>query len=340
MPSLRLVCVIFLSSFFSVTASATAPALPPSPVELTRAKVTTIVHGVAATGALFANQSVEIKSEIAGKVIAINLPEGKQIERDTVLIELDDNIAKAELEQAIAKYDHSLLRYNRIQMLIDKGNGSQSEQDEALSNLRIDEANVALGKAQLEKTKIKAPFSGTLGLRKVNIGDYIHPGQALVHLDDVQVLLIDFSIPEKYISDLKTNQSVEITLPALPKARFTGKIIAISPQINHTTHSLQARAILANPEHLLRPGLFAKVKVIFNQNPYALVLPEQAVFSMQGKQYVYLVKNEHAALQEVKTGTRENNQVEIVKGINPSDDIVKSGHMKLYNGAKVFEVKV
>lgn len=330
---------LILINFLIPTAVLASSAMPPSPVELTKPKRALMINGVVATGELFANRAITLKPEMSGKIVALHLPEGKHVDAGTVLIELDSRVAKAQLQQAVAKHDNSKLRYQRLQSLVEKGTGSQSDRDEAYATMRFEEANVSLAKTQLEKTKIKAPFAGVLGLRQVSLGDYVDPGQALINLNDIQELLIDFSLPEKYLTELKSDQKIQVNVPSVPGIQFVGKIIALAPQINHANHSIQVRAQLSNPTQVLRPGLFAKVKVIFSENANAWMLPEQAVFSTQGKQYVYLVKNEQAQLQEVATGNRENGEVEIVKGLNAEDSIVKSGHMKLYPGAKVFEVK-
>lgn len=327
-------------SLLSTVANSNPPALPPSPVEIIQPKTMTRVNGVAATGELFSNRAIVIKSEIPGKIVSIHLPEGKSVEAGTLLVELDDAIPKASLQQATAKHENSLLRFNRMQALTEKGIGSKSDRDEALATLRCDEANVALAKAQHEKTKIRAPFSGMLGLREVDAGDYVDPGQPLINLDDIQTLMIDFSVPEKYFTKLKAGQSIEITVSSLPKQKFEGRIVAVSPQVNHLTHTIQARALLSNSSGQLRPGLFAKVRVVFSKNTQAIVLPEQAVFAQQGKQYVYVVKDGAVALRQITTGSRENGEIEILKGIASNDAIVKSGHMRLYDGAKVFEVKI
>lgn len=314
------------------------PEMPPVPVEVEKVQQRPIHHGVVATGELKANRSVVLRSEIAGKVAALNLPEGKYVEEGTLLIALEDDIAKANLKQALAKQENSLANYKRLQALTKQGSGSVSQKDEAYAHLRADEASVELAKAQLARTKIKAPFSGIVGLKQISIGDYVDIGKALINLDDINSLLIDFKVPEKNLLELKENQTVEVTSEAVPGKVFAGKIYAISPQIDNVTRSIQARAMLHNDQKLLRPGLFAKVKVVFSSNQQALVVPEHAVFMQQNKNYVYRIIDNKAVLTEITVGAREQGFVEVLKGLTLNDKIAKSGRMRLFDGALVSEI--
>lgn len=330
---------LLLCLLLPISLSAKQPSAPPTPVESMKVQQSPIIHGVVSTGELKANRSITLKAEISGKVMNLNISEGKPVEQGTILIELDDAVAKATLNQMMAKHEFSLLKYNRFHTLAKSGTGSTSEKDEALATLRFDTANLDLAKAQFEKTKLKAPFAGILGLRQVDVGDYIDPGQALVNLDDISSLLVDFSIPEKYLSQLKEGQAIEITLEALPNQTYEGTIYAIAPQVDSVTRAIQARATLPNPHNNLRPGLFAKIKVVFEKNEQAMTVPEQSVFNLQEKSFVYRVIDNKAVLTEVTAGVRENGQVEILKGLSPQDTIVKTGRMRLFDGAAVVEVK-
>lgn len=314
------------------------PEMPPVPVEVENVQQKVINHGIVATGELKANRSVVLRAEIAGKVASLHLPEGKSVETGTVLVALEDDIAKASLKQAKAKQENSLANYKRLQTLMKKGSGSVSQKDEAYANLRSDEANVELAKAMLARTKIKAPFSGIVGLKQISVGDYVDIGKALINLEDIHSLLIDFKVPEKYLLELKEGQTVEVTSEAVPGKVFGGKIYAISPQIDNVTRSIQARALILNEQKLLRPGLFAKVKIVFSSNQQALVVPEHAVFMQQNKNYVYRILDNKAVMTEIKVGAREHGYVEVLKGLSLNDKIAKSGRMRLFDGATVSEI--
>lgn len=313
--------------------------MPPVPVELFKISNQEMVHGVVSTGELKANRAVIIKPEVSGKISKLYAPEGQLVQAGTILIELDESVAAANLKQAQSKFENSKLNYERFQTLAKKGSGATSERDTAFAALRFDEGNVELAKAALEKTRLKAPFSGILGLRQVDIGDYVDPGQALISIDDIDTLLVDFSIPEKYLANIKVNQEVEITTEALPNRKFNAKIYAIAPQIDLITHAIKARASLNNPSLTLRPGLFAKVRVVFERISNAVRIPEQSILNMNNKTYVYLIQNNVAKLTEVKTGIREEGQVEILSGLKNQDIIVKTGLMKLYDGAQIMDVE-
>lgn len=333
-----LVILLGVMWLYSGLLLAAAPEMPPVPVEVEKVQQKEIHHGLSVTGELKANRSVILCSEASGKVASLHLPEGKFVEQGTILVALEADIATATLKQMVAKQENSLRNYKRLQLLAAKGSGSASQKDEAFATLRFDEASVELAKAQLARTKIKAPFSGIVGLRHISLGDYIEVGKPLVNLEDISSLLLDFKIPEKYLLELKEGQLVEVTSEAVPNQVFRGKIYAISPQIDNVTRSMQARAIIPNEKKILRPGLFAKVKVVFSSQPKAVVVPEQAVFMQQEKKFVYRVTNQKATLVEVATGTRENGMVEILKGLSVQDKVAKSGHMRLYDGATVSEI--
>lgn len=333
------IIVMLLSCFISFNALGEEQKMPPVPVETYKITNQEVVHGVVSTGELKANRSVIIKPEVSGKISSLNAPEGQLVQVGTVLIELDNGVAIANLKQAQSKFENSKLNYDRFQTLAKQGSGAASERDAALAALRFDEANVDLAKAALEKTRLKAPFSGILGLRKVDIGDYVDPGQELITIDDIGTLLVDFSIPEKYLAHIKVNQEVQITTEALPGQTFNAKIYAISPQIDMITHAIKARASLSNPRLILRPGLFAKVRVVFERIANAVRIPEQAILNMNNKTYVYVIQNSTAKLTEVKTGERDSGFVEIVSGLKSQDTIVKTGLMKLYDGAQILDVE-
>lgn len=312
---------------------------PPVPVEAVTIMQQPVTHGVVSTGELRANQSIVLKAEVSGKIARINLPEGKSVAAGTLLIELENAVSSATLDKVQAKLKNSKMNYERLQTLSKKGIASESDRDAAFATMRFDQASVEQAKAELEKTKIRAPFSGILGFRQVDVGDYIDPGQALINLDDIGSLIVDFKVPEKHINQLKIGLPIEISIEAFPNQVFTGTIYAIAPQLDTMTRTLQARASLPNLSGVLRPGLFAKLRVILEKKPSGLVLPEQAVFMQQGKSFVYLINNNNninqATLTEVTTGTHENGQIEILSGLKPNSILVKSGHMKLYNGATV-----
>jgi membrane fusion protein, multidrug efflux system len=315
------------------------PAMPPAPVEVAKPQQRSVAHGTVATGELKAIRSVTIKSEIPGKVTKLNLPEGQFVPQGKLLIELDEGVAKSTLNQMMAKFENSQRRYERLQVLKDKGVLSDSERDEAFSNYRFDKASVDLAKAHYEKTQIKAPFSGILGLKHIHVGENVDPGQTLITLTDTSTLYVDFNLPEHHFTQIKENQAVELQLDAIPQKTFAGKIYAISPQIDQRTHTIAARAAVANPENILRPGLFAKIKVVFSKNDAALTVPEQAVFNVQNKSFLYKIVDGKAALTEVNIGVRENGHVEVLKGITAKDSIAKSGHMKLYDGAQILDIE-
>jgi membrane fusion protein (multidrug efflux system) len=207
--------------------------------------------------------------------------------------------------------------------------------DEAQAQLAIDHAEVDLARARLDKTRIAAPFAGVVGLREVSVGNYVSPGQDLVNLEDIDPIKVDFPVPERALSAVEVGQPIEVTVDAWPGRTFEGEVYAIDPQINAQGRSIAIRATIDNPESLLRPGLFATVRLITARREQAVLVPEQAIFAQQGKPYVYKVVDGVARLTEVQLGGRRVGQAEIVSGLAAGDVVVTAGQIKLRDGAAV-----
>ena len=207
--------------------------------------------------------------------------------------------------------------------------------DEAEAQLTINQAEVDLARARLEKTRISAPFAGVIGLREVSVGNYVSPGQDLVNLEDIDPIKVDFPVPERALSALEVGQPIEVTVDAWPGQTFTGEVYAIDPRIDAQGRSIAIRATIDNRDRLLRPGLFAAVRLITARREQALLVPEQAIFAQQGKPYVYKVVDGVARLTQVQLGGRRVGQAEITEGLAAGDVVVTAGQLKLHDGARV-----
>lgn len=312
-----------------------APARPPMPVETTAVRVADSDRLLSAVGSLRSEESVVIAAEIAGRIEKIGFSEGEKSKEGNLLIQLDSAVFQAELDRAVANRDLSKSNYQRAENLLKDRAVSALERDEAYAKWQLDEANVRLANAQLAKTSIKAPFAGTLGLRQVSLGDYIQPGQPLVNLEAIEQLKVEFSIPEKYLAEVKTGQKVELQSDAYPQRTFAAKVYAIDPHVNEQSRSLVVRGLLDNAGHQLFPGQFVKVQLSVATRANALFIPEQALIPQPTTKLVFKVIDGKAQMVPVETGTRIKGWVEITSGLAAGDVVVTGGHQKIGPGSPV-----
>jgi len=304
-------------------------------VETTRVAVDTVYDDMRAVGTLAANESVVIAAEIAGRISRIGFNEGEAVKAGDVLIELDDTVLKAELDKV--RSDLSLARANRERALTlaNQGAGTQRARDETEAAFQSQQANIALAEARLQKSTLTAPFSGVVGLRNVSVGAYIVPGQKIADLADIKTLKVDFRVPEINAAQVRVGNAVLITADAVPGATFEGSIYAIDPIVDVNGRAMRLRAQVANQQERLLPGFFARVRIVVDQRPNALLIPESAIIPLDGKVLVYRVVDGRAVQTEVVLGRRLPGQVEIRKGLSASDTIVTSGQQRLREGAVI-----
>lgn len=304
-------------------------------VEVSSARAILFERGINAVGSLNSNESVRLRPEVAGRVHQIHFQEGQRIQKGQVLISLDDSIPRAEFEQARANFSLAESNYKRSLELQEKGFISKQAKDEVDNALKVQRANMQLAQVKLEKSVIRAPFTGVIGLRDVSVGDYISVGQDLVSLEAVNPLKVDFRIPETYSSAVKAGQPLELTLDALPNQRFQGKITAISPVVDAGGRSLVLRAEVTNDEYRLRPGMFARVRLLTGNKEEAVLVPETAVMPVGEEFFVYVVEDGRARRVRIELGLRQANQVEVIAGIREGDQVVVAGLQKVRDGAEV-----
>jgi membrane fusion protein (multidrug efflux system) len=250
-------------------------------------------------------------------------------------VRLDPAIPQAELQQANANLTLAKAKYERAVDLQKRGFISSQARDEAENNLKVAEAALTLAQARLAKTEIKAPFTGLIGLRQVSVGDYVKEGADLVNLESVDLLKVDFRVPEIYLKQVRVGQVMEVTLDALPGKAFEGRIFAINPLIDAAGRSILIRAQVQNPDAALRPGMFVRVRLITREMADALVVPEQALVPQGQEQYVYRVIDGKAVRTKVEVGQRSDGRVEIVGGLEPDEVVVTAGQLKLRDGTQV-----
>jgi membrane fusion protein (multidrug efflux system) len=318
---------------------AAAPVAPPGgsalPVETARVLATDLALDTTAVGSLRSNESVVLRPETAGRISSINFKDGSAVARGALLVGLDAAMQSAEYDQAKANLGLAQANLKRTRELFEKKFISQQALDNVEAALKVQQAALALAQARLDKMRIKAPFSGVVGIRNVSVGDYVKEGQELINLEDIGTLKIDFRLPEAYLGQLKPGQVIEVTTDALPGQKFAALLDAINPLVDTGGRAISCRAHLANAGARLRPGMFVRVRLIFEQRSKVLLVPEQAIVPDLKAPFVFRVVDGKALRSPVRTGLRRNAQVEIVDGLQADDEVVTAGQLKLRDGAPV-----
>ncbi|MBC6109096.1 efflux RND transporter periplasmic adaptor subunit [Pedobacter fastidiosus] len=286
------------------------------------------------TGAIDANESVVLKSEVSGLVTGIFFKEGSTVSKGSVLVKVNDLDIQAQLQEALTKQRLSGTNENRAKQLLAKGAISQEEYDTSLADLKSLQAQSQLIRAQLAKTTIRAPFTGRVGLRNISAGTYLTPATTIANLVSTNPIKVTFSVPEKYAGQIKVNSEITFTTDGSSKENI-GKVYAIEPGINATTRTLQIRALASNADNALLPGSFAKIKLALNTLIDAILIPNEAVVPVLKGKIVYIQKNGKAQEVKVEAGTRTDENIVITSGLKVGDTVLTTGSMALKKDAPV-----
>ncbi|CAH1659185.1 MAG: efflux RND transporter periplasmic adaptor subunit [Chelatococcus sp.] len=305
------------------------------PVEAVRPRRGEATSDILAVGGLQSDESVVVSSEIAGRVAEILFKEGQQVNAGAVLVKLDGSLTQAELDDAQARLDLADSNYKRTNALAKGGNATQRANDEAFAGLATARATLSLMQARFDKLSIQAPFPGVLGIRKVSVGAYLSPGAAIVNLEKIDALKVDFKVPEIFLSRVSVGQTVELTVDALPGRIFTGTIYAIDPMVDVNGRALTIRARLPNTDLTLRPGLFARITVKGQSVQNVSLVPEEAVVPRGKDSLIYQIVDGKAVETKVRLGNRKAGEVEILEGLIADAPVVTSGQSRLRDGVRV-----
>ena len=314
---------------------AKGPATAGTAIEVIKVQTTKLAQSITAVGSLRSDESVVIRPEISGRVAEILFTEGARVAKGAPLIRLDASIQRAELAQAEANLSLNKSKLDRALDLQKKGFISSQAKDEAENNYRVAQAAYDLAAAKLTKLEVKAPFSGIVGLRLISIGDYVKDGQDIVNLEGVDPLKVDLKVPEIFLTKVTLGQALQIALDAFPDKTFDGRVFAINPLVDANGRSIVIRAIVKNGEARLRPGMFARVRLLLSESQDSLTVPEQALFPVGDDQYLYKVIDGRAQRLKVAIGQRRQGQVEVTQGLKAGDIVVTAGQPKLKDGAPV-----
>lgn len=304
-------------------------------VEAVKVVRASLPQAITAVGSLRSDESVTLRPEVAGRIATIGFAEGQRVQKGAILVRLDPTVNEAEVKQARANMTLAKSKYDRAVDLAKSNFISGQARDEAESNMKVAEATLAVAEAKLAKTEIKAPFSGIIGLRQVSLGDYVKEGADLVNLEAVDPLKVDFRVPEVYLKQVRAGQALEISLDAVPGRTYSGRVFAINPLFDAAGRAIVIRAQVSNPDTSLRPGMFARVRLITEERQDAIVVPEQALVPFGSEQYVFKVVDGKAQRVRVEIGQRGDGRVEIRQGLAPDDVVIVAGQLKVRDGVAV-----
>jgi len=310
--------------------------MPPMPVEVAAASASGVQDRFQAVGTLEADLEVTVVSEVAAQVTRLPFREGERVEQGALLAQLDDQQLRAELARAEALVQRYQSTYDRIKTIVDRGAGAPQDLDDAAADLRVAQADQALVEARLAKTRIRAPFAGVTGARRVSPGAFVQPGHAITQLAQIDRLRVLFNAPERTLGRLDAGATVEVTTTAHPGLVLRGTIDVIEPVLAAASRSARIVTYIDNSEGRLRPGMSADVTVVLGSRPNALTVPSESIFFEGAQAFVYSVQPDSTVQRTaVGLGTRLADAVEITEGLSDGDRVVKAGHQKLFPGAKV-----
>ena len=316
-----------------------APAGPAS-VEVARAEVLTLMDDVQAVGSLKSRQGVMLRPEVSGRIAAVGFRNGQFVQRGQLLVQLDDTLPRAQMQQAQAQASIARTNLARSRELQSQGFVSQSAVDQNIAALQVADAQVALAQAQVERLRVIAPFAGTVGIRRVDVGDYVKDGADIVNLEDLSSLVMEFRLPEQYVGRVRTGQTVEVLLDAMPQQSYKARVDALDSQVAADGRALLVQARLEGDVAQLKPGMFARGRVVFEVRKGAVVVPEEALVPLGARQLLFKVVDgaegsKVAQRMDAKLGVRAGGKVEILEGVKVGDQVVTAGQTRLLRGDAV-----
>jgi membrane fusion protein (multidrug efflux system) len=289
---------------------------------------------ITVTGSIVADESVELVSEVAGKVVSIAFDEGSKVKQGDVLLKTDETELSAQADRAESRVALARAQAQRQNQLVAAGGTSREALDAAESEVRVLEAEATLARAQLAKTEIRAPFDGVIGLRYVSVGAFINPSARIATLQKVDPVKIEFTVAVRHLERVKAGASVTVSVAGITEP-FAGTVYAIEPRIDPATRTLRLRARADNPGAKMLPGGFATVEMTLQEIPNALMVPANAIISGLNQQHVYVLEAGKAQIREVVTGLRLARDIQVLSGLEEGAVVITSGQLQLRPGASV-----
>jgi membrane fusion protein, multidrug efflux system len=307
---------------------------PPMAVDIFVIKPTLINEKIEVSGSLEANETTEIHPEISGRLVQLNIAEGKFVKKGSLLAKIYDGDLQAQLKKLQVQLDIAKTNEERSAQLLKIQGISKSDYDASLLNVNNIKADIDITNANITKTEIRAHFDGRLGLKNISPGAFITPLTVLSTISQVDKLKLQFSVPEKYGAEIRNGQPVSFTVNGSEKT-FTANVLATETTIGQNTRSLTVRAIVQNTDPALIPGTFANVQMILGNNPKAIMIPNSSVIPQGRKKQVFVFKDSKALPMEITTGVRDSANVQVLTGLTPGDTLITSGLLFLRPGIDV-----
>ena len=317
---------------------------PPTAVTTVVANRETWPSTLSVIGTAAAIQGVTVGADLPGTIDKIHFESGQWAREGDILVELDTRQERAQLANLEAQRDLAKVNYDRAQELVKAGVISRSDYDNASAQRKATEAQVGDIKAAIARKTIRAPFSGVLGIRQVSLGQYLAAGQAIVSLQSLSPIYVNFGVPQQDTGKVIPGHVLRVTNEDLPGIAFTGRIMALDSVISEQTRNIQVQAIVTNKENKLRPGMFVRVELPLGQPRQVVPLPASAInYAPYGDSVFVVVDmkdpkgNSYRGVRQqvVKIEGSRGDQVAVVSGVNPGDEVVSSGVFRLRNGARV-----
>lgn len=323
--------------------SGTAGGKPPT-VEVAKVEVTQLTDDTQAVGSLRSRRGVVLRPEVSGRITQLNFTDGQRVRKGQVLVQFDDQLPLAQIQQSQAELSIAQANQKRNQELVAQNFISQRSLDESAASLQVAQAKLVLAQATAARLKIVAPFDGIAGIRQVNVGDYLKDGADIVNIEDIDAIYVDFRLPERFQAKVKRGQTALLDIDALPGRNYTAQIQAIDPLIDANGRSVGVRGCIDNRQLQLRPGMFARVNTVFGVKGNARVIPEEAIVPQGSRQFVIKLlggPNEQTRTTqrvEVKVGLRSPGKVEILEGLEPGETVVTTGQQRVPRDGTVVTV--
>jgi membrane fusion protein (multidrug efflux system) len=316
----------------------------PVTVEAAKVEVARLSDDTQAVGSLRSRRGVVLRPEVSGRITQLNFTDGQRVRKGQVLVQFDDQLPLAQVQQSQAELSIAQANQKRNQELVAQNFISQRSLDESAANLQVAEAKLSLAKATAARLKIVAPFDGIVGIRLVNVGDYLKDGADIVNIEDIEAIFVDFRLPERFQNKVRRGQTAMLDIDALPGRKYTAQVQAIDPLIDANGRSIGIRGCIDNRQLQLRPGMFARVNTVFGVRENARVVPEEAIVPQGGRQFVIKLlegpseQTRTTKRVEVKVGLRSPGKVEILEGLEPGDVVVATGQHRVQRDGTVVSV--
>jgi membrane fusion protein (multidrug efflux system) len=310
------------------------PGMRPTTVNGLIVQYKPLQNKISSNGTLLSNEEVELRSEISGKITQILFVEGKKVNKGDLLVKINDSELQATLKKNKSRETLARDKEYRYKQLLEKNLTSQQEYDIVLSELNTVMADVEFTEAQIEKTEIRAPFDGVIGLRTVSTGSYISSQTRIANLQSINPIKVDFSVPQKYFGLIKEGKTIFVKLTSTGK-QYSGKIYAVEPKIDLNTRTVQVRAMIPNERNELTPGSYVEIDIVLEDIKETILVTTDLIVPDISGDNLFVYKNGKAVLQKVTSGIRTEKEIQITAGLNVGDTLITSGIIQLRPNAPV-----